>query len=286
MSALALSRAAFAHAPAQIGGIARRMALAAASAAAAFALAMHGSHAFGVGSADAERAALDELEQRVSDARATLARLPGAREEAGHGRTFADAARHAPAEHWQAISEVAARSGVTLRALEPAPAIGEGAQAARSVRIAAQANFAGLVSFLQALPTLPALVVPAGMLVKRDASGLAIDATLRVFDALPPAPHLIEDASIAAADDGKTWFADPFDVAGLTATDAAGGLRLLGFLREGGRGLALFDTEQGVTARSAGQAVGTERIVRIDARGVLLAGRAGTRLLTLTEGAR
>jgi hypothetical protein len=286
MNALGSGWAALAQLSPQMHGMTRRLALAAVSGAAAFALAMYGWHASGVQGGHAERAALDLLERRVNDARSTLARLPTMREEAQLGLAFADTARRTRGEDWRAISDAAAQNGVTLHAMEPGLLQGEGAQAGRAVRIAAQASFAGLVSFLRALPSLPALVVPMGMIVKREADGLAIDATLHVFDALPSVPHEGDDASHTASHASDSSLADPFGMAGLAATDAVGTLRLLGLLREGGRGLALLHTEQGVTALSTGDNVGAERIVGIDAHGVMLASRVGTRFLTLTEGAR
>jgi hypothetical protein len=282
MIALGAGWAAIGLASEKTRDMAQRWAWAAASGGAAFALALYGWHASGVHGDHAERAALDALERRVSHARNTLEQLPAMREEAQQGFAFALADAAQPREeHWRAISDAAAQSGVTLQALEPGAVQGEGPQAGRSVRIGAQASFAGLVSFLRALTSLPALVVPTGMLVKRDASGLAIDATLRVFDALPSAPHEVDDTANSAS-----TFSDPFDIAGLAATDAVGALRLLGVVREGARGLALFGTEQGVAAVATGQTVGAERIVGIDGHGVRLASRAGIRLLSLEEGAR
>ena len=90
----------------------------------------------------------------------------------------------------QQLAELAAH--VTLRSLEPGAPTGDGIRTARHVRIAARANFAAFFAFLQGLPTLPSLVVPVAMHVGRAEQGLAIEATLQVFDALPAAPHPVE----------------------------------------------------------------------------------------------
>ncbi len=250
-------------------------------AALAFAIGMPCWRAAGIGEAAASDASIPELERRVEAARAALARLPALREAVREPPgASADAASRSPTAQWQAISSLAVRSGMTLRSLEPGAPTGDGIRAVRHVRIAARANFAAFFAFLQGLPTLPSLVVPVAMQVGRTEEGLAIDATLQVFDALPAAPHLVEAAPVAR-DDGPGWFADPFSASGAGAD--AGGLRLVGLMHAPTRGLALFETERGAAVYVPGQALGAERIVSIDARGVTLASNGARRVMTLAK---
>jgi hypothetical protein len=254
-------------------------------AAAAFAIGMPCWRAVGIGEAAANGASLTELEGRVEAARAALARLPALREAAREpAGALADAASRSPMAQWQAISSLAARSGMTLRALEPGASTGDGIRAVRHVRIAARANFAQFFAFLQGLPTLPSLVVPVAMHVGRAEQGLAIEATLQVFDALPAAPHPVE-ASSGARDDGPGWFADPFSASGVGLGADADGLRLFGLMHTQTWGLALFETERGAAVYVPGQAIGAERIVSIDARGVTLTSDGARRVMTLAKGA-
>jgi hypothetical protein len=252
-------------------------------AAAAFAIGMPCWRAAGIGEAAGSGASLTELERRVEDARAALARLPALRESAQKPPSaLAGAASRSPTAQWQAISSLAARSGMTLRSLEPGAPTGDGIRAVRHVRIAARANFAAFFAFLQGLPTLPSLVVPVAMQIGRAEQGLAIDATLQVFDALPAAPYRVE-APPVARDDGPGWFADPFSASGAGLGAAADGLRLVGLMHAQTHGLALFETENGATVYVPGQAIGAERIVSIDARGVTLASDGARRVVTLAK---
>ncbi|MEA3117218.1 MAG: hypothetical protein QOI13_488, partial [Paraburkholderia sp.] len=187
-----------------------------------------------------------------------------------------------PTAQWQAISSLAARSGMTLRSLEPGALSGDGIRAARQVRIAARANFAAFFAFLRGLPTLPSLVVPVAMNVGRAEHGLAIDATLWVFDALPAAPQAVEAAPVGS-DESPGRFADPFSASGAGLGADADGLRLVGLMHMQTRGLAVIETENGAAVYAPGQAIGAERIVSIDARGVMLASDAAKRVLTLAK---
>jgi hypothetical protein len=262
----------------------------AALAAAVFAIGTHGWRAAGIGAAAramkaGSGAELAELGLRVEDARAALGRLPALREAVGKAqkrRALSGVASHSPAGQWHAISSLAAQSGMTLRSLQPGARSGDGAQAARLVRIAARANFTAFLAFLRGLPTLPSLVVPLAMRVERANDGLAIDATLQVFDQMPAAPRPAE-ASPASPDDGPGGFADPFAAVGTARGAGAGKLRLVGLMHEGARGRALIETALGTDVYVPGQTVGAERIVSVDARGVTLASRAQRRVMTLAD---
>jgi hypothetical protein len=197
-------------------------------------------------------------------------------------RVLADAAPVLSAGPWHAISSLADRSGMTLRSLQPGARSGDGDEAARLVRIEACANFAAFFSFLQGLSTLPSLVIPLKMSVERGSEGLAIDATLQVFDALPAAPEGAEVSS-PPPDDSPGWFADPFATLDSAHSLGAGPLRLLGLMHDEARGLALIETPAGTAVYMHGQTVGAERIVSVDASGVTLASHAQKRVMKLAD---
>jgi hypothetical protein len=268
--------------PPEAWGGRRRLTVAAVIAAAVFGLGAQGWRAADLGGVQAGRAALDDAQRRVSDARASVSRLPAMRAAAALESRGARTHGSSSADRWHAISDLAAQSGLTLRTLEPAETRGEGIATVRPMRLTAQADFAELLDFLQGLSNLPMLAVPADLLVKRDADALAIGMTLSVFDALPSKAVQPRDDS-GNEDDSDVWFADPFAAEHSATANDSGSLRLVGMLRQGTRGLALLQTAQGVTAVAAGQLLGEEKITRIDARGVTLANRGGARLLTLAE---
>jgi hypothetical protein len=268
--------------PPEAWGGRRRLTVAAVIAAAVFGLGVQGWRAADLGGVEAGRAALDDAQRRVSDARASVSRLPAMRAAAALESRAERVHGWSSADSWRAISDLAAQSGLNLRTLEPAETRGEGIETVRPMRLTAQAHFAELLDFLQGLSNLPMLAVPADLEVKRDADALAIGMALNVFDALP-SKAAQPSADSGDDDDSDMWFADPFAVEHSATANDAGQLRLVGMLRQGKRGLALLETAQGVTAVAAGESVGDEKVTRIDARGVTLANRGGARLLTLAE---
>lgn len=250
--------------------------------AAGFALGVGGWRAMGLG-ATVTRPALVELEARVREARAAVASLPGL-QRAMHERQAATvAAQRRPTAYWQVIAKLAARSGVTLRSLDPGAVAGSGLTAVRQLRLTAQGNFAGFYAFLNGLRRLPLLAVPAGMRVQRDTTGLTFDALLDVFESLPGAPDTDIKPS-AAADEGQVWFADPFALAIRGAGADVRDWRLIGLMR-GDEGtvhaLAFFESEGAAAAYSPGELVDGKRLVRIDAHGVALVSGDGTHVLRL-----
>lgn len=254
----------------------------------AFAAAEHGWRAAGIGaSSTASRAALADIERRVEDARAALAQLPSMRENARKRGVPGETVPRSPAAQWQAISALAQRSGMTLRSLEPGTVVGDGIRKARPVRVVADGDFASFVGFVQALPTLPSLAVPFALQLERTNEGLAMDATLRVYDALPGDSFRQDPAGagVETADDGPGWFADPFAIPGARAGTGADEIRLIGLIHANARarGIALLETADGASVYVPGQTIGTERIVSIDSRGVTLAGRGRLRVMTLAK---
>jgi hypothetical protein len=265
----------------------RRLAAGAVIAAVVFAIGTSAWDAVDLGRASASHAALADVERRLSEARAAVARLSALRLEMAHAMPSSDDRAGSSIGNWHAVSALAAQSGLTLSTLEPAKSFGEGIESARPVRVVARANFAGLLDFLQGLPNLPVLVVPAELHVKRDADDLSISMTLAFFDALPSslAPSAVADSD-PDPDENEVWFSDPFAAASAVRTDAGSTLHLVGLLREGKRALALLTAAEGATALEAGQSIGREKVTRIDDRGVTLSSGTAVRRLTLAEGAR
>ncbi|WP_207004862.1 hypothetical protein [Trinickia mobilis] len=264
---------------------ARRSAVGTVVAAAVFGIGMYAWDAADLSRTSAGQAALADVEHRLAEARAAIAKLSALRSEMAHAMTSTDDRAGSSIGNWHAVSTLAAQSGLTLRKLEPAKPHGEGIEAVRPAHAVARANFAGLLDFLHGLPSLPVLVVPADLHVKRDADDLSIGITLAFFDALPSslAPSVAADPD---PDDDEVRFSDPFAAAPAAHSDAGSTLHLVGLFREGTRGLALLAAADGTTALETGQSIGLEKVTRIDDRGVTLSSGAGVRLLTLAEGTR
>ncbi len=237
----------------------------------------------------------DALERRIRESRAKLAYLPQLRRTVGAQRGTAPAAAAAGVD-WQALAELAGRTGVRLLALEPVPRVPghrgrPGDAAGQAMRIDARSAFPGLYAFMQGLSTLPVLVVPGAIDVKRDADELVWAATLNVFGATPVQRTAALDESTASQVDsgrkGRT-LNDPFHVDTGLELPGAATVRLVGLVYDGRRALALIEGASGAQATVAapGQALGAEKIAHVDARGVTLSGRAGARRLALQEDGR
>jgi hypothetical protein len=286
------------RAPAQRWSLGRRLMAYVALAAGAFVLVTAGWRGLRSDRPSASAASIETLEQRLRDGRAKLAQLPRMREAALAQAATSRAGRpeggavHAVAD----LAALAASTAVTLKALEPASGAGaashrNGGQA-RALRLDGRTDFAGLYAFLQGLSTLPQLVVPETVSVKRESGGLAFVATLNVFDAVParqsPPAALTAAGGPARGGQAGPLVADPF-VADIAArqTDASVS-RLVGLVRDATRSLAVFEGARGMQAAlvAPGQALGAERVVRIDAGGVILASRGGERRIALREAGR
>lgn len=262
-----------------------RLLSAVALAAVAFAVCTHGWRATGLAGsgADDSRVTLAELERRVADARSKVESLPALRRSVQSGHALAVSAAsdtRATAGHWQAVSGLAARSGMTLRSLEPGAQSGGGAEVSRPVRLTAQTTFAAFVSFLQGVASLPSLVVPAEIRLQPTPDGLTLEATLDVFEALPAAPRVASN-SPAERDDGEAWFGDPFDGTRLAVRSGMSALDLVGLMLEETRGLALFDAGGRGEIYLPGQYVAGQRLLRVDAHGVTLSSGGGTKVILL-----
>lgn len=286
------------RAPAQKWNGRKRLMAYVALAAGAFVLVTAGWRALRNGSSAASAASIVALERRLLESRAKLAQLPEMRAAASKQAEAARAYRALGGDR-RAVADLAAlaaRTGVTLHALEPASAadsvhLRHDGPKPRALRIAGRGDFAGFFRFLQGLPTLPALVVPEVVSVKRESGALAFAATLHVFEgvaaqhALPAAAKAM--AGPAGGESGRSP-ADPFRVDMAARRPDASASRLVGLVRDASRSLAVFEGASGAQATlvAPGQAIGAERVVRIDLGGVLLASRAGERRIVLREGER
>ncbi len=278
-------------APAQRRSVKRRLMVCTALAAVAFTLASFACRTFDAGRATGA-AAIDALERQLREGRARLARMPELR-EASLAQAGVPSNRSAGGE-LPALAELAAKTGVTLRLLEPASQAGpardggnRAGRAGRALRIEGRLDFAGLYGFLQGLPALPVLAVPQTLSIKREAGALALAGTLSVFDVSPARPRgQYARAASAGTGGGKRQpLADPFGVAQADSVSALAGARLVGFVQDGRRSLALLQGASGTQAAvvGPGQSLGAERVVGIDSRGVTLASRQGARRISLQD---
>ncbi|CAH2897716.1 MAG: Type IV pilus biogenesis protein PilP [uncultured Paraburkholderia sp.] len=274
----------------------RRWAVALLIGLAVFVLGAHGWVVADLGRVEASRAALLASTQRLADAKRALAQLPSLRREAGAARGGVTAVPPVPAQWTSAddvrvVSELAAKNGVLLLAVEPGAESGTGAQSERPLQFTARTDFIHLMSFLRGLAELPVLMVPVDVTIKRDSASLSVSAALRVYSGLHPAPaslsaQQLADASLDSDDEEDVVFFDPFSPAQMqAAVDSPGAaqLHLLGLLHDRARGLALVDTPDGATTVESGQQIGDERFTHFDASGITLAKGDATRTLALAE---
>jgi Tfp pilus assembly protein PilO len=235
----------------------------------------------------ASRTNLAQAQQRIAEAKQSLARLPELRRHVVALPAGQPPEPWTPADDVRLLSLLAARSGITVLTLTPGAGNGAGLDAVRPIHLGAQGDFLHLMVFLRGLSDLPVLVVPADVTVKRSAGGLLINATLHVFNALSPvsgSPETVVDDDMGA-DDEELIFYDPFSYQRLAGGDAAsaGLLRLVGLLRDRTHGLALLETTDGATTVERGQSVGDHRLTGMDALSITLTNRVGAYTLTLTE---
>jgi Tfp pilus assembly protein PilO len=237
--------------------------------------------------ARATRALVDETQRRLDSAQRAVGELPALRALAG-AESLTGPARAsgsgASTDDVRIVSQLAARGGMTLLALEPGAVTGAGIDAMRPLRMTALASFSQLLAFMRALPSLPVLIVPGELLVKQTGESgsrlLSVSATLNVFDALRPAdPFEGLNDGLTADDDEDIVFYDPFSRplqpdARIPESDTVG-FRLVGLLYDLARGLGLVETPDGEATLEAGQRVGADSVARVDGFGITLAARDG-----------
>ncbi|WP_322047148.1 hypothetical protein [Paraburkholderia sp. J67] len=225
-----------------------------------------------VGGRETAGVALADAQARLVSARQTLARLPALRRDA---QDWPQRPRHgSAADDMRDVSQLAAQAGLALVALEPvSPGSGK-MPVSRGTKLMAQGSFAQLRDFLDGLAELPELAVPVELTLRRGAGGLAISATLQVFDGLP---------AIAFAQDAQDGgaladpFADRLGRASGATEDAA--MRLAGVLVERGRAVALVETASGTTAVQAGTTLAGARVLEVNPARVVLALDGATQTL-------
>lgn len=230
--------------------------------------AWHSSDLSGV---QASRAALADATRRMSHAQQIERELPALRMRTGAG------ANHlgdwSAADALDAAAKLASESGLRVSSIVPvtvhAPvavklsATSEPPPIDHPLRLRADGSFIEIRRFLDALAGLPHLAVPENAQIRRAASGgsgLTLDATLRIFEALPgfgnPAPSR---AAVARS--------DPFDARGDSAT---ADVLLVGTLLAHRHALAMVRTPDGAEGFEAGQSIGHERVARVHPRFVEL----------------
>ncbi len=236
----------------------------------------------------ASRDALSAAQRRFSEAEAAVARLPALRNAA---RAPQMPAKWTSADDIRVISQLAARNDVTLAGIEPGAVTGSGFETMRPVHVTAQADFDHIVDLFEALATLPVLVVPDEVTLKRQGASLSMNATLRSFSTVHPlqseAYGRSRDDPDAFDPDEEVVFYDPFLPAALAspAEDARAPVRLVGLLADRLRGLALVEADERMATLEQGQAWGGEQVAKVDANALTLARRDGsTHALTLAEG--
>jgi len=221
----------------------------------------------------AARAALEAAQKRNSDARQVLERLPALREAAARTPSRAPRVGNS-ADDIRRISQLAAQSGLVLRALEPGAAGGAQAEAFRSIKLTAQGNFSQLRGLLEGLAREPVLTVASELAIRRMGTGLSVSATLHVYDALPAVPLAVASAAAESR--------DPFTHAA-SAGSAEAGWRLAGILQDRQRIVALVETPAGVVTAQAGESIGDARVLEIGPARVVVAADGTTRALGWTE---
>lgn len=231
--------------------------------------------------------ALSAARRRLSEAQAAVAQLPVLRRAAP--------AVHVPtgwtsADDVRVISQLAARSDVTLLKIEPGAVAGSGLDAMRPLHVTAQADFDHAVDFLEGLSSLPVLVVPDELMLKRQGAALSMSATLRSFNAVHPASNAarptVRNDPEAFDPDEEVVFYDPFQPPAFepASEDAPLSMRLVGLLADRLRGLALIETGDGAQTLEPGQQWAGERVAHIDASALTLAKLDGSEhSLTLAE---
>jgi hypothetical protein len=160
----------------------------------------------------------------------------------------------------------------------------------RPLHVTAQADFDHVVDFFEALASLPVLVVPEDVTLKRQGEALSINATLHSFSAIHPvrnaARRTVRDDPDAFDPDEQIVFYDPFQPAAFAsaAASASSSMRLVGLLADRLRGLALIEAGDSAATLEPGQQWGDERVAHVDARALTLAKRDGSVYsLTLAE---
>jgi Tfp pilus assembly protein PilO len=273
--------------PLEAWSVRRRWAVALCIAVAVFVLGANAWLAADMSGVQASREASLAAQRKLGEAEADVAQLPALHQAAS---VVPMPANWTSADDIRVISQLAARNDVTLLAIEPGIVTGSGIDIMRPLHVAAQADFDHVVDFFEALASLPVLVVPEDVTLKRQGEALSINATLHSFSAIHPvrnaARRTVRDDPDAFDPDEQIVFYDPFQPAAFAsaAASASSSMRLVGLLADRLRGLALIEAGDSAATLEPGQQWGDERVAHVDARALTLAKRDGSVYsLTLAE---
>lgn len=225
------------------------------------ALGVHAYRASGASGLDASRSALEEAQKRAQRTDRMIDALPEFRRRAGLPENAS--VRWSTADALHAISTLAAQGGLRLGSVVPVAASKSGAaDGERALKLRAEVTFGEVHRFLDALGSLPWLVVADAVQLKRGPGSLTVDATLRVFETLPAV------ARPANTDSRDVSLIDPFGKEGSAASGPAGDMLLVGTLLGRERAMALVETAKGVDGFATGQLIGDEWLGRVHARSI------------------
>jgi len=236
-----------------------------------FALGLQSWLTSGLSQRDASQAALAATQRQADDAGRIVAELPELR--ARVAAASMKPANWTAAEALHAVASLAAQSGLRVSEIEPLAAKGVMRTAAqtpseRALTFRAEAAFPEIRRFVEALAALPRLIVPEAMQIRRQAGALTIDATLRIHETLPAVP-LAEPARANA------FIVDPFGTDSAASASRSAGMLLVGTFVARHRAMALVESAKSVEHFEPGQAIGDERLERVQPRTIQLASGEG-----------
>jgi len=267
--------------PLEAWSVRRRVFVAMSIAVAVFALGANAWTTADLSGVQASTAALSAAQRKLNDAQAALTRLPALRRAAPVARVPAG---WTSADDVRVVSQLASRHEVSLLKIEPGAVTGSGLDAMRPLHLTAQGDFDHVMDWLDGLASLPVLVVPGELTLKRGGGSLSIDATLRSYAAIHPAQNAtlpgVHDDPDAFDPDEEIVFYDPFQqetsAASSAPADSAGSMRLVGLLADRLQGLALVETGDSTATLEPGQQWGNDRVAQIDADTLKLIRRDGS----------
>ncbi|SAL68860.1 hypothetical protein AWB67_03876 [Caballeronia terrestris] len=219
--------------------------------------------ASGISGVDASRSTLDEMQRRVQRTGSIVSALPALRARLAHDRQAT--ARWTSADALQSIPTLAAQHGLRVSAIEPVSGKSGASDGERALKLRAEGTFGEVRRFLDALGSLPRLVVADAVQLKRGPNSPAFEATLRVFETLPVVARLVQ------TDRRDVSVIDPFGKKGAAAFGTAGEMLLVGTLIGRKRAMALVETASGIDGFAPGQMIGDERLGRVKPRSIDLA---------------
>ncbi|KVE36064.1 hypothetical protein [Burkholderia sp. TSV86] len=264
-----------------------RIAAGAALACGVFACGVHVGRDADWGGVARSKSALDAAASHVARARRLLAAASGQSAAASPAAANADAPdrRETAVDFALRLAAHAQTSGLRVRQLDRLGGESVGSRrdgGAYTLALSAEGDFSAFLHFFAGLALLSPLVVPVTSSAKRDGETTVLETRLDVWPGLPGRVGRLW----ANAPDAPR--VDPFAVMPMFAAgEAEGGARLVGVLSDRRSGLALFERGSAAWSVAAGQAVGGDRLARIDAGGVTLVTHdGGQRAMRIGGGAK